>query len=170
MSELVTLVDAEGVPKVERIPRDEIARYKGSYYLEIVIAVIFSPDFKQVLATQRSWNKSTEPGHIDHICGAVIANQDTTPEEAALREGEEEAGVVAKDLRVIASGINPYGHYRHLLIGYTDDQPKVRHPHEVVWAALHPPDELRRWRALAQVSFVKGYFEDLDRAERALIK
>lgn len=126
--------------------------------MQIVIAVVF--DGLGRMLVQR---RAVEPniGSLDHICGAVDSGE--APEVAAAREATEETGITPRNLRLVAQGINEYNRYRYLFIGQASDEEPVGNPAEVQWVGYLHPDELRAGQAAGDLTFVDGFFEDIER-------
>ncbi|OGM26847.1 hypothetical protein A2627_05525 [Candidatus Woesebacteria bacterium RIFCSPHIGHO2_01_FULL_39_28] len=158
--ELVDLVDASGQIKKKAIPRSE-AEQHPNLHLQIVIAAIF--DYAgQLLVQRRALTKSTCPGDIDLVCGAVVSGE--TPEKAAIRESLEETGIEPKNLKVVQSGVNSYSRFRYLLIGEADGESNSYDPVEVEWVKFMSPDELRAKNQSGELTFVGEFFEDMELA------
>ena len=47
-------------------------------------------------------SKKVNPGDIDHVCGGVVSGE--TPEQAVIRETEEETGLTPNNLKLVAKG------------------------------------------------------------------
>ena len=160
MSELIDLVDDQGIIVRPRVLRDDAAYYEG-LYMPIVIVVVMN-SYGQILVHKRAETKRVHGGAIDHICGAIVSGE--TPEAAAHREALQETGVRLSDLTLIRQGVNSYGRYCRLIRARSDDTPAGNlNPREVAWAAFHTTTDLYSWRAAGE-SFVHGFFEDLNYA------
>ncbi|MFI6450028.1 NUDIX domain-containing protein [Streptosporangium amethystogenes] len=164
MTETVDLVNSEGHVVKRAVPRQDAGRYEG-LHLSIVIVVIFNR-IGQILIHRRSLTKDVNPGDIDHVCGALVSGE--TPHEAAHRETREELGVSLHNLHVLHRGINPYDRYRYLFIGETDENPRRDEidPEEVDWVGYEHPAVLIAKRESGELTFIDGFFDDLDVALR----
>lgn len=161
MSELIDLVDRNGTVIQRGIVRDDANAYDG-LHMQIVIVVILD-SHGHTLVHQRAKTKRVNPGDIDHVCGAMLAGE--TPEAAAQREASEEVGVTLRNLQIVRQGVNSYGRFCYLLSAISDDMPAGIHdPEEVEWVAYHAPEALRRGFATGKLTFVDGFFEDLEHA------
>jgi len=161
MSELIDLVNRDGTVVKHSVVRDDAERYDGQY-MQIVIAVITN-GLGQVLVHERAKTKKVNPGDIDHVCGGILSGE--TPEDAVIREAKEEVGVIPKSLRIIRRGVNSYGRYCYLLHGVADElSPKELDASEVSWAGYVSVDDLRAKNDSGELTFVGGFFEDLDTA------
>jgi 8-oxo-dGTP pyrophosphatase MutT (NUDIX family) len=164
MSETIDLVDKNGTPVKFNVPRDDAAEYPG-LHMQIVIAVIFNR-LGQVLVHKRSAQKKVNPGDIDFVCGGVQAGE--TPEAAVIRESEEDTGVIPTDLRIIREDVNVYNRYCRLYVGTADAEPGVNlDPEEIAWARYYDPAELQAARKAGTLTFVDGFFEDLEAAQKS---
>lgn len=159
MAELIDLVDKTGVIVKPRTTRNDLATFPN-LHMQIVIVVLIRD--KQLLVHARSKKKKVNPGDIDHVCGGILAGE--TPQEAAIRETDEETGIKISKPLVIARGINEYNRYRYLLVTEVKDEPIVQDPDEVEWVRYMPIDELRKKAASGELTFVTGFFDDLDEA------
>lgn len=164
MTETVDLVNGEGHVVKRAVPRQDAGRYEG-LYLSIVIVVIFN-GIGQILIHRRSLSKDVNPGDIDHVCGAVVSGE--TPHQAAHRETREELGVSLRSLHVLHRGINPYDRYRYLFMGETNESPRRDEidPAEVDWVGYEHPAALIAKRESGELTFIDGFFDDLDVALR----
>lgn len=157
--ELIDLVDSTGSIIHHGVLRDDAEQYDG-LHMQIVIAVIFN-GLGQVLVHKRAVTKRVNPGDIDHVCGGIRTGE--VPEDAAMREANEETGVHLKGLQVVDERVNSYGRYRYLLLGSSDEQPsRDLDPHEVEWAAYYSIEELRAKAETGEFTFVDGFFEDIE--------
>lgn len=163
MSELVDLVNASGEIVERGVTRDD-TEHRDGLHLQIVIAVVFN-GLGQVLVHERAATKKVNPGDIDHVCGGILAGE--TPERAAVREAEEEVGVTLANLRMVRKGVNSYNRYCYLLVGKSDQEPAAQlDPSEVAWAAYYEPSELAAANESGKLSFVDGFFEDMELAKQ----
>lgn len=161
MSELIDLVNGEGEIIRPRVTRDDAEQYEG-LHMQIVIAVITN-GLGHVLVHQRAKTKRVNPGDIDHVCGGILSGE--TPEDAVRRESREETGIDPTDLKVMRQGVNPYNRYCYLLGGRSDDLPGTNlDPQEVAWAAFMPVENLRAKNETGELTFVDGFFEDIEHA------
>jgi len=158
--ELVDLVDASGKIQKKSVPRTEIEQ-NPDLHLQIVIAVIFDDDGR-VLAQKRALTKSTCPGDVDHVCGAIMAGE--TPETATARESLEETGLRIHDLKIVEQGVNSYKRFRYLLAGVAEGEPNSLDPAEVEWVRFIPPEELKAKNQSGELTFVGEFFEDMELA------
>ncbi|HSX05962.1 MAG TPA: NUDIX hydrolase [Candidatus Saccharimonadales bacterium] len=164
MTEMVDLVDAEGNVVERDVPRDDAAHHEGRY-MQIVIVVVRN-SAGQVLVHERSAQKRVNPGDVDLVCGGMVAGE--TPMDAAVREAQEETGLTPKGLRIVRQGLNSYKRYCHLLVGESDEVPGTHlDPTEVAWAGWRSPAELKAAQQHRELTFVDGFFEDLDLALQA---
>lgn len=159
-TELVDLVNASGQIQLSGIPRTEIEHHPD-LHLQIIIAVIFNDEGK-VLAQRRALTKSTCPGDIDHVCGAIGSGE--TPETATTRESLEETGLKVKNLKVVEQGVNSYNRYRYLLVGVANGEPNSYDPAEVEWVKFISPEELKAKSLSGELTFVGEFFEDMELA------
>ena len=164
MSERVDLVDGDGVTRLKNVER-ELAENHPELHMQIVIVVIFN-NKGEVLVHQRSANKKVNPGDIDHVCGGVIAGE--TPEQAAIRETREEAGVELRDLTRVLCSVNKYDRYRWLFAARSDDSPVLSEPDDIQWVAYKPVAELAAKRETGDFTFVDDFFEETILAQKAL--
>jgi len=159
-TEIVDLVDASGQIQKRGVPRVEVEKYTD-LHLQIVIAVIF--DYAgRILAQKRALTKSTCPGDIDHVCGAVKSGE--TPEMATARESLEETGLKVKNLKIVEQGVNSYNRYRYLLVGVANGEPNSYDPAEVEWVKFISPEELKVKSQSGEFTFVGEFFEDMELA------
>lgn len=159
MSELVDLVNRDGEIVRRAVERDDAEQYDG-LHMQIVIAVITN-GLGQVLVHERAKTKGVNPGDIDHVCGGILSGE--SPEAAAVREAKEEVGIEPKNLKVVREGVNPYGRYCYLLRGESDELPPAElDAAEVTWAAYYPIDELRTKNKSSELTFVDGFFDDIE--------
>ena len=158
--EFVDLVDQLGIIKEKKVPKEEIKRYPD-LYLQIIIAVIFDEN-RKILIQKRSLDKNSEPGYIDHVCGAIKSGE--TPEEAANRESTEETNIKPTKLKIIDRKVNSYNRYRILLLGYGNGVPKPNNLNETAWAKFAPLNELIEKQISNEWKFVDEFFEDTKKA------
>lgn len=160
MSELIDLVNDRGEIKRTAVERDDMNDYEG-LYLQNIVTVVFN-GLGQVLVQKRAATKRVNPGDIDHVCGAILSGE--SPKDAAQRETFQETGIDLNDLHPIKQGVNAYSRYRHLFRGETDvlHLPQLHNLEEVAWTAYEHPDELRAKSESGELTFVEGFFEDLD--------
>lgn len=156
MGERIDLVDRTGKIVRYNVPRDDMARFNG-LYMPIVIVVLFRG--KDLLVRARSLSKKVNPGDIDHVCGGIAAGE--VPLEAAVREAYEETGVIPRNIRLIAEGLNEYGRYRYLFTGEVSGSPTADSD-EIEWIDFMPIQKLREHHASGALTFVSGFFSDLD--------
>lgn len=156
MSKFVDLVDKNGHVQKYAVPRNE-SRDHDDLYMQIAIVVVFD-GLGQVLVQKRA----TEPniGAIDHICGAVDTGE--SPDQAAVREAAEETGITPCNIRLVTQGINEYGRYRYLFVGGATEGEPAGDPREVQWVGYLHPDELHAGHASGELTFVDGFFEDIE--------
>jgi 8-oxo-dGTP pyrophosphatase MutT (NUDIX family) len=163
MSELIDLVNSKGEIMRTAVERDDMHSYEEErLYLQNIVAVVIN-DLGHVLVQERAQTKRISPGHIDHVCGAILSGE--SPEETVRRETYEEIGIELDDVHLIAQGVNAYERYRYLFRGESKGLhlPQPRNLGEVAWTAYKQPDELRAKNRTRKLKFVKGFFEDLDR-------
>ena len=158
--EHVDLVNRLGIIQVRNVPKNEIEKYPD-LYLQIIIAVILNKN-GEILVQKRSLNKKTEPGFIDHICGAIISGE--TPEQAAEREGYEESHIKPNNLKIIDAGVNIYNRYRYLLIGMSNLTPQNGNINETEWVRFIPFNKLVEKHISGEWKFVDEFFEDTRKA------
>lgn len=164
MAELIDLVDKTGKVVKTKATRDDLVRHPD-LHMQIVIVVLFRNE--HVLVHARSHKKSVNPGDIDHVCGGILSGE--TPVEAAMRESIEETGVRPKNLRIVGEGINEYNRYRYLLVGEAEDKPTVQDADEVGWTDYIHVKELYEKSKSGELTFVDGFFNDIDLANQALV-
>lgn len=155
--ELVDLVDSQGMVRERNVPRSKVADY-SDLHMQIVVAVITN-DQGEYLVHQRALTKDIDPGAIDHVCGAVMAQE--TPEDAAQREALEETGVRPDSLQIVRQGVNSYGRYRYLLQGKATMEPGIADPQEAIWAKYISLEELQQKAASGEFIFVGEFFDDI---------
>lgn len=160
MTEKVDIVDSLGNIQKYSVNKNKIDTYP-LLHLQIVVACIFN-DKGELLVQQRSFNKTTEPGKIDKVCGAVQSGE--TPEQTVIREAMEEAGVQLSKLQLIDTRINQYKRYRYLFVGFSNDEPKQMNPDEVVWSKFVFYEELLAKQESKVWLFVDDFFENVDLA------
>jgi 8-oxo-dGTP pyrophosphatase MutT (NUDIX family) len=154
--ELVDLVDHSGKIKKVGVPRHEADQHKD-LCLQIAIAVIFDKS-QRVLVERRALTKSTEPGLVDHVCGAISTGE--TPEQAIARESLEETGIIPKNIRVISKGLNVYNRYKYLLIGEAQDGAQIVCSDESEWVRFMSTEDLKAKEISGELKFVKDFFEN----------
>jgi 8-oxo-dGTP pyrophosphatase MutT (NUDIX family) len=159
MSELIDLVNIDGEIQRRAVSRDDADSYIG-LYMQIVIAVVTN-GLGHVLVHERSMTKSVNPGHIDHVCGGILAGED--PLTAAKREAKEEVGIEPENLKVVRRGVNIYGRYCYLLSGISEiEPPEMLDSSEVSWAKYMSVEDLRVKGKSGEFKFVDGFFEDIE--------
>jgi isopentenyldiphosphate isomerase len=139
IDEVVALVDRDG-HVVGSAPRSVVRR---DNLLHSATAVLVRDPARRIYLHRRSDEKDWAPGHWDVAAGGVIAVGEE-PVASALRELEEELGIVTDTLRELGT---------HL---YEDDTTRCfEHAFEVVWdgPVRHQPEEVAegRWATLAEV-------------------
>jgi 8-oxo-dGTP pyrophosphatase MutT (NUDIX family) len=154
------LVDESGIIKKRNIPKNEIEDYPD-LHLQIVIAVIFDRDGK-ILIQKRSLNKSSEPGVIDHVCGALRSGE--MPEQASIRESLEETRIAPSELKIVDIAVNSYNRYRFLLVGYGEGVPEAGNLDETEWAEFVSFNKLVKKHISGEWKFVNEFFEDTKKA------
>jgi 8-oxo-dGTP pyrophosphatase MutT (NUDIX family) len=165
MSELIDLVNETGEIVRRDVPRG-YAEHHNDLHMQIIIAVVFN-GLGQVLVHQRAATKKVNPGDIDHICGGLLAGE--SPKQAALREADEEVGVIINDIHIVSQGLNSYGRYRYLVAGKSDQEPNIQpNSTEVAWARYCYPNELIEAGNLNKMGFVDEFFDDMELAEKFL--
>lgn len=161
MTELIDLVNFSGEIVERSVPRDD-AKQHEDLYMQIVIAVIFN-GLGKILVHERAKSKSVDGGKVDLVCGGLRSGE--TPEAGAIRETQEETGVTPKNLRVIRKGVNQYGRFCHLLVGQSNEDPSAElDPKEAAWAKYYSPQELAEAEKFGKMTFVEGFFEDIEQA------
>ena len=161
MSELIDLVNRDGEIVRRSVERDD-ADDQAGLHMQIVIAVIHN-SLGEILVHQRAKTKSVNGGDIDHVCGGILSGE--SPKDAAVREALEEVGIKPKNLELVRQGINPYGRYCFLMSGESDDLPSTElDPLEVDWAAYIPLDVLNAKKESGELTFVNGFFDDIEAA------
>ena len=158
MSELVDLVDKDGVVVQTGVERDDAAVYPNAF-MRIVIGVITNSS-GDILIHERANTKSVARNCIDHVCGGIISGE--SPEDAFIREARDEVGVVPTDIQVVAEGVNAYGRYRILMHGVSNEEPTDVNFDEVNWAGWRSKEELQTGKTTGFLKFVDGFFEDLE--------
>ena len=159
MAELVDLVNSRG-EIIEAGVERAVAEARKDAYMRIVILVITNRK-GEVLFHQRHKDKSIEPNKIDHVCGAV--KSDETPEQACMREAQEELGVVPTGLRRVSEGVNVYGYYRILFAAQCEQPPVVDiMAKEANFASVTSIDDLRDMQESGEYQFVDDFFTDYE--------
>jgi ADP-ribose pyrophosphatase YjhB (NUDIX family) len=157
MSERVQLVDIDGnfVRVVERDNRDKYP----DLHLLIAELVLFLPDGRIIFHERKSKN---ENGKLDHVCGAVRAEE--TPLQAVLREAQEEVEVFSllpEDITEVSRDINEYNRYRVLFRGVIESIPILSpNNQDAARVGAATLEELNQMQSEEQ-PFVKGYFVSL---------
>lgn len=164
MSERVDLVDSGGSVQLKNVARER-AEDHPELHMQIVIVVIFNSK-GEVLVHQRSASKKVNPGNIDHICGGVISGE--TPEQAAIRETREEAGVEISALTRVLCSVNKYNRYRWLFAARSDAEPILSEPDDIQWVAYKSVTELATKRETGDYTFVDDFFEETILAQKSL--
>lgn len=159
MSELVDLVDKSGQIVEIGIERS-LAEQRVDLLIQNVVLVILN-SAGEVLWHRRHPAKRFEGNKIDHVCGALISGED--PEDAAKREAIEEVGLQLEDIELVDERVNPYGYYRRLYLGYSDESPVVDYAKQEVIEAgfVHPGEIATRFAA---EELVKDFLADLSLA------
>jgi len=155
--ELVDLVDASGQIKKKRVPRTDAGEFLN-LHLQIAVAVVFD-DEGRILCQRRALTKSTCPGDIDHVCGAIKSGE--TPEIAIKREGLEETGLEINRLKTVEQGVNSYNRFRYLLTGVANGEPNSYDLNEVEWVRFISIQDLISKRESGELTFVGEFFEDM---------
>ena len=163
--ELVDLVDSSGNIQRRSIPRSETDLHPD-LHLQIIIGIVFD-EKGRILVQKRAQTKQVNPGDVDLVCGGILSGE--TPEEAFIRESQEETGVRPGSLMVIAKGVNKYNRYRYLVIGESNDEHIQADPNEVEWVQFIHPDELRQKYESGELTFVDEFFEDTNLAIQSKI-
>ncbi len=158
--ERVDLVDSSGAIQKNGVLRSDVGLYPD-LHLQIVIGVIFDKEGR-ILVHRRAQTKEVNPGDIDHVCGGVKSGE--KPEEALVREADEETATKPQNLRIILQGVNTYSRYRYLFVGEFDGEPEQGDPTEVEWVRFIDPDELREKLNTGEFTFVDEFFEDTEMA------
>lgn len=158
-SERVDLVDANGVIQKRAVLRSEVGQHPD-LHLQIVIGVI-SNGSGEVLVHRRAQGKKVNPGDIDHVCGGVMSGE--SPEQAVIREAEEETGLTPSNLKLITKGLNSYSRYRYLYSGRAEGNPSADE-NDSEWVKFIHPDDLKQGLEAKQMSFVDEFFEDTELA------
>ena len=156
MAEYIDLVNDKGHITRTHVARDDAAQY-ANLYMPIVIVVLLKGE--HVLVHARSQHKKVNPGDIDHVCGSITSGE--SPQQAALREAQEETGVTPTNLRLVGEGLNEYGRYRYLFVGEATEAPTVQDPREVAWTDYIHQAELYSKAQSGEFGFVGGFFDDL---------
>lgn len=165
MTEYVDLVDERGEVQVPYLTREEAFANRGpNLFVPIAVGVIFD-GLGRVVTQQRSRHKPVDKNKLDLVCGVVSSGEQ--PEVTIVRETEEEVEVTPTDIVLIAEGVNIYKRYRYLLVGQTIESANITVPnHEVEWAAMKTPDEIRAFIRTGQYTPVGDLIEHLALAER----
>lgn len=163
--ERVNLVNSSGEMRKANVLR-HTADDHADLHMQIAIVVVLDEQ-NRVLVHRRALTKAVNPGDIDHICGAVMAEE--TPVQAAAREAAEEAGVELQAIRLIAEGVNEYGRYRYLFTARAHGEPVVVDEREVAWVGFMHLDALRALHLEnAGEGFVDGFLQDIERVVETL--
>ncbi len=155
--ERVDLVDANGVIKKRAVLRSEVDQHSG-LYLQVVIGVFFN-NSGEVLVHKRAEGKKVNPNDIDHVCGGVMSGE--TPEQAVIREAEEETGLTPNNLKLVTKGLNSYSRYRYLYSGNAEGNP-VADETDAEWVKFVHLSDLKQGLETGQMSFVDEFFEDTE--------
>jgi isopentenyldiphosphate isomerase len=99
LDELLDIVDAEGNPTGEQRPKSEIHQ-QGLPHRDVHVWIT---DGEHMLEQQRAWNKKIMPGSWDIAVGGHVGAGESYL-EAAIRETEEEIGLLLPERRFIAAG------------------------------------------------------------------
>jgi 8-oxo-dGTP pyrophosphatase MutT (NUDIX family) len=165
--ELIDLVDANGAPRIRSITRGEVQARLPEFlarglYQPIVIVVVIDRR-GTVTAHERGSSKGLDGGgDIDHVCGVIPAGE--TWVETATREAAEEIGVSLERLTLLSRGVNAYHRFRILATAEPIGDPHITNPSEVSRIIRASHGELLQLQRSGQSRFVKGFFEDLERA------
>lgn len=93
MEELIDVLDENGIKTGEILTRKEVHK-RGLWHRIIVVAII--DENNKILMQQRSLKKDTNPGKWDiSVAGHVSSGQSS--KQAAVREIEEEVGIIIKE-------------------------------------------------------------------------
>lgn len=160
MSELIDLVNHDGVIIERGVVRDDLERWEG-LFMQIALVVITN-SLGEILVHERGSTKTVDPNKIDHVCGTVQSGR--TAEETAFEEAQQEVGVVPRNLRKVWKGINVYDRHCTIFSGNSDETPTISDPDEVEWAAYKPLNELLAGKESGELQFVGSFFEDLNLA------
>jgi len=164
-SELVDLVDADGLVRRKSVTRLEVKRTfrqlrEAGLYQPIVVVVVFDAQDRVVAQVRGPGKFGDGAGEIDHLAGVIAAGESW--EEATIREAQEELGISLLDLHRVSSGVNAYSRYRTLVTARAVGTPSVQDPQEVAATFIESPEQLKAPTLREARSFVKGFFEDLD--------
>ena len=157
--ERVDLIDVNGIIQKQAVLRSEVDQHPN-LHLQIVIGVI-SNSAGEILIHKRARNKKVNPGDIDHVCGGVMSGE--TPEQAIIREAEEETGLTPDNLKLVTKGLNSYSRYRYLYSGHAEGYP-ITDESEAEWVKFVHPNDMKRGFKNGQMSFVDEFFEDTELA------
>jgi len=155
--ERVDLVDASGIIQKRGVLRSQIHKYP-ELHLQIVIGVI-SNNSGEILVHKRAQKKKVNPGDIDHVCGGVMSGE--TPEQAVIRETEEETGLTPNNLKLVTKGLNSYNRYRFLYSGSAEGNP-ITDKSNAEWVKFIHPNDLNQGLETGQMSYVDEFFKDTE--------
>ncbi len=137
--EIVALYDAAGRP-CGSAPRSEMRRH-NLRHAATTVAVVNSAGL--IYVHRRTDTKDVFPGMHDFACGGVLGAGEE-PYAAALRELDEELGIVGVPLRDLGEADYADAHtdYRSYRYEVTWDGPIRWQPEEVAWGDWRPPEEV----------------------------
>lgn len=130
-AELVPLYDDTGSPTGEVVPRREVRAHNLRHAATVVLVRNGRGD---VYVHRRTETKDVFPGHYDFAAGGVLQVGED-PQEAALREVEEELGVTGVPLVALgeADYADEHTTYHAFCFTCVYDGPITWQPEEVAW-------------------------------------
>lgn len=161
MSERWDLYDEANRPTGEELRRGE-RMPKGRYH-RVVEAWIRTPDGRYILQ-KRSMNKKNYPGYWScTACGSAIKGE--TPEEAMIREMQEEMGIRLQEDEMILDRIItefPAHYYIYRIEKELTESDITMDPEEVDDFIFLDKDAIMNWvetRHMTKLSYYREFFE-----------
>ncbi|MEJ8785535.1 NUDIX hydrolase [Peptoniphilus sp. HCN-40583] len=161
MSERWDLYDEANRPTGEELRRGE-RMPKGRYH-RVVEAWIRTPDGRYILQ-KRSMNKKNYPGYWScTACGSAIKGE--TPEEAMIREMQEEMGIRLEEDELILDRIItefPAHYYIYRIEKELTESDITMDPEEVDDFIFLDKDAIMNWvetRHMTKLSYYREFFE-----------
>lgn len=161
MSERWDLYDEANRPTGEELRRGE--RMPKDRYHRVVEAWIRTPDGRYILQ-KRSMNKKNYPGYWScTACGSAIKGE--TPEEAMIREMQEEMGIRLREDELILDRIItefPAHYYIYRIEKELTESDITMDPEEVDDFIFLDKDAIMNWvetRHMTKLSYYREFFE-----------